>query len=46
VKCGKVDEFTDEVIEDRQSQIAKDLGYDLTDHVQAILYHLGGLFSF
>lgn len=32
VKCGKVDEFTDEVIEDRQSQIAKDLGYDLTDH--------------
>ena len=32
VKCGQVDEFTDEVIEDRQSQIAKDLGYDLTDH--------------
>ena len=32
VKCGKVDEFTDDVIEDRQKQIAKDLGYELTDH--------------
>ncbi len=32
VKCGKVDEFTDNVIEDRQNQIAKDLGYELTDH--------------
>jgi Fur family ferric uptake transcriptional regulator len=32
VKCGKVDEFTDQTIEKRQKQIAKDLGYDLTDH--------------
>ena len=32
VKCGKVDEFTDEVIEERQDQIAKELGYELTDH--------------
>ncbi len=32
VKCGKVDEFTDQVIEDRQEQIAKKLGYELTDH--------------
>ena len=32
VKCGKVDEFTDDVIEDRQKQIARDLGYELTDH--------------
>lgn len=32
VKCGKVDEFTDEVIEERQDQIAKKLGYELTDH--------------
>ncbi|GFO73115.1 Fur family transcriptional regulator, ferric uptake regulator [Bathymodiolus japonicus methanotrophic gill symbiont] len=32
VKCGMVDEFTDEIIEDRQKQIAKDLGYELTDH--------------
>ena len=32
VKCGKVDEFTDEVIEQRQKQIAEKLGYELTDH--------------
>ena len=32
VKCGKVDEFADQTIEKRQKQIAKDLGYDLTDH--------------
>ena len=32
VKCGKVGEFTDAVIEKRQSDIAKKLGYELTDH--------------
>jgi Fur family ferric uptake transcriptional regulator len=32
MKCGKVDEFTDEVIEVRQQQIAERLGYELTDH--------------
>lgn len=32
MKCGRVDEFTDEVIEKRQSDIAKELGYELTDH--------------
>ncbi|WP_031432715.1 ferric iron uptake transcriptional regulator [Methylomarinum vadi] len=32
VKCGRVDEFTDEVIEKRQKAIAKELGYELTDH--------------
>lgn len=32
VKCGKVDEFTDEVIEQHQAAIAKKLGYELTDH--------------
>jgi len=32
VKCGRVDEFTDEVIEQRQDQIAEKLGYELTDH--------------
>lgn len=32
VKCGKVDEFTDEIIEGRQNKIAKKLGYELTDH--------------
>ncbi len=32
VKCGKVDEFTDPVIESHQKDIAEKLGYQLTDH--------------
>ncbi|WKJ89032.1 ferric iron uptake transcriptional regulator [Methylomonas montana] len=32
MKCGKVAEFTDEIIEKRQSEIAQKLGYTLTDH--------------
>ena len=32
IKCGKVDEFTDEIIESQQKQIAQRLGYDLTAH--------------
>lgn len=32
VKCGRVDEFTDETIEARQKNIAAELGYELTDH--------------
>ncbi len=32
MKCGKVDEFTDSVIERHQEDIAKKLGYELTDH--------------
>ncbi|WP_027147470.1 MULTISPECIES: ferric iron uptake transcriptional regulator [Methylobacter] len=32
MKCGKVDEFTDELIEARQREIAEKLGYELTDH--------------
>jgi len=32
MKCGKVDEFTDEIIEQRQKQIAEQLGYELQDH--------------
>ena len=32
MKCGKVDEFTDEIIEARQKEIAQNLGYELTDH--------------
>lgn len=32
VKCGKVDEFTDQVIELRQEAVAESLGYTLTDH--------------
>jgi len=32
VKCGKVEEFIDEVIEQRQQDIAKKAGYSMTDH--------------
>lgn len=32
MKCGKVDEFTDELIEVRQKEVAEKLGYELTDH--------------
>jgi Fur family ferric uptake transcriptional regulator len=32
MKCGKVDEFTDEIIENRQLEIAERLGYKLTEH--------------
>lgn len=32
MKCGKVDEFTDEIIEEQQKRIADKLGYTLTDH--------------
>ncbi len=32
VQCGKVEEFVDEVIEQRQLAIAEKLGYQITDH--------------
>jgi Fur family ferric uptake transcriptional regulator len=32
VKCGRVDEFVDEVIEKRQQEIATKHGYAITDH--------------
>lgn len=32
IKCGRVDEFVDEVIEERQSAVAKKMGYQMTDH--------------
>jgi len=32
VKCGKVDEFVDTVIEERQQKIAEEKGYNMTDH--------------
>ena len=32
VSCGKVDEFHDEIIEQRQVKLAEDRGYILTDH--------------
>jgi Fur family transcriptional regulator, ferric uptake regulator len=41
VKCGKVDEFKDEVIERRQTEISERLGYELTDHC----FYLYGLCS-
>lgn len=32
MKCGKIDEFFDNVVEKRQLDIAINLGYQLTDH--------------
>lgn len=32
VKCGKIEEFLDEIIEERQKIIAEKLGFDITDH--------------
>ena len=32
MRCGRVDEFVDEVIEKRQKQKAEELGYKLADH--------------
>lgn len=32
VKCGQVDEFYDEIIEQRQKSIAVEKGYKMTDH--------------
>ena len=32
VKCGRVDEFLDDTIEERQKVIAKKAGYKITDH--------------
>lgn len=41
VKCGRVDEFKDSVIESRQKEISTKLGYELTDHC-LYLYGLCG----
>ncbi|MCW8828912.1 MAG: ferric iron uptake transcriptional regulator [Gammaproteobacteria bacterium] len=32
IKCGRVDEFLDETIEQRQKIIAREYGYAMTDH--------------
>lgn len=32
VKCSRVDEFVDELIESRQRDVATRLGYEMTDH--------------
>lgn len=37
LRCGRIDEFTDEEIEARQRRIAERLGYELQDH-SLILY--------
>ncbi|WP_006786999.1 ferric iron uptake transcriptional regulator [Thiorhodospira sibirica] len=36
VKCGRVEEFVDPVIEERQQAIAKKLGYIIKDHALTI----------
>ena len=41
VKCGRVDEFKDQMIESRQNEISAELGYELTDHC-LYLYGLCG----
>ena len=37
--CGKVEEFTDEGIEERQRSIAKRLGFNLADHALTLHGH-------
>ena len=32
VKCGRVEEFVDPVIEERQHEIAREKGFEMTDH--------------
>jgi len=32
VKCGRVEEFIDAMIEERQQEVAKKAGYSITDH--------------
>ncbi|HTR00722.1 MAG TPA: transcriptional repressor, partial [Candidatus Acidoferrum sp.] len=31
-KCGRVEEFMDEVIEERQQKVAKEKGFTVSDH--------------
>jgi Fur family ferric uptake transcriptional regulator len=32
VKCGRVEEFIDSIIEERQKAVAKEAGFNITDH--------------
>lgn len=32
IKCGRVEEFFDDIIEKRQLQVAKQLGFNIVDH--------------
>lgn len=36
IQCGKVEEFFDRAIEDRQKKIAQERGFDLHDHALAL----------
>lgn len=42
VKCGKVEEFVDNMIEKRQQEIAKQAGFSITDHSLNIYGYCGG----
>ncbi len=42
VKCGRVEEFVDSVIENRQQEIAKEAGFIITDHSLNIYGTCGG----
>lgn len=42
VKCGRVDEFVDSIIENRQQEIAKEAGFLITDHSLNIYGTCGG----
>jgi Fur family ferric uptake transcriptional regulator len=37
--CGRVEEFVDESIEERQEAIAARLGYELRDHAMTLYGH-------
>lgn len=39
IDCGRVAEFHDEIIEQRQQQIAQDLGFELKDHSLHLYAH-------
>jgi Fur family ferric uptake transcriptional regulator len=39
LKCGKVVEFMDDVIESRQKQIAADNGFIITEHSMILYGH-------
>jgi len=32
VQCGKVEEFYDQIIEDRQKSVVREMGYEIQDH--------------
>ncbi|MEW8625401.1 MAG: ferric iron uptake transcriptional regulator [Candidatus Thiodiazotropha sp.] len=41
VVCGKVEEFVDSTIENRQKEIAKEHGFEIVDHSLIIYGHCG-----